>query len=55
METELKIMMSEVSVSVGNKMKEKITELINNEENNINSLSRELSVLSKSNEWIELG
>jgi site-specific DNA recombinase len=52
-ETELKIMMNEVSVSVGNKMKEKITELINNEENNINSLSRELSVLSKSNEWID--
>ena len=52
-ETELKIMMKEVSVSVGNKMKEKITELISNEEDNINSLSRELSVLSKSNEWID--
>lgn len=52
-ETELKIMMKEVSVSVGNKMKEKITKLISNEEDNINTLGRELSVLTKSNEWID--
>ena len=52
-DTEVKLLTKEVSVSVGEKMKEKINTLIKEVDEQIESIERELDVLNKSNEWID--
>lgn len=52
-DTEVKIITSEVSKSVGKKMKERINLLISEVEQQIYDLEREIGVLGKSKEWID--
>lgn len=52
-DTEVKILTDEVSKSIGKKMKVRIYDLIDEVELQIRDLEREISVLGKSDEWID--